>query len=98
MKRFLVRTAERLAPRTVQNLRILNDTTAQYEESPSRLVAYERELRDLRRQVDEMRRDQRRVVELYDAVFAHARGEAPATGEPGASARPATPGPADAGA
>ena len=33
------------------------------------LISYERELRTLRREVDELRRENRRVAELYDVFF-----------------------------
>src|SRR5215211_1992244 len=70
MKRLLSSTAERLAPRTVSNLRKLNNLDDEFDSSDlSRLISYERELRELRREVDELRRDNRRVAELYDVFF-----------------------------
>ena len=70
MKRLLSTAAERLAPRTVNNLRKLNNLDDEFDSSDlSRLISYERELRELRREVDELRRDNRRVAELYDVFF-----------------------------
>jgi Domain of unknown function (DUF6752) len=87
MKRLLSSTAERLAPRTVNNLRKLNNLDEEFDSSGlSRLISYERELRELRREVDELRRDNRRVAELYDVFFQWARQNS--AGPPGAAASP----------
>jgi len=84
MKRLLSSTAERLAPRTVNNLRKLNHLDDEFDSSDlSRLISYERELRELRREVDELRRDNRRVAELYDVFFQWAHQSA--AGVPDAS-------------
>ncbi|MGC0273776.1 hypothetical protein ACO0LV_12370 [Pseudactinotalea sp. Z1739] len=74
MKQKLANLVRRVAPRTVQNLEAITRWDAEYEDNGPRILVYERELRELRREVDAMRREQRRVVELYDAVFEHARG------------------------
>ena len=85
MKRLLSSTAERLAPRTVSNLRKLNNLDDEFDSSDlSRLISYERELRQLRREVDELRRDNRRVAELYDVFFQWAHQNA-AGGPPDAA-------------
>lgn len=73
MKNFLANLARRVAPRTVKNLESITRMDVEYEDGAGRIVFYERELRELRREVDAMRREQRRVIELYDAVFEHAR-------------------------
>jgi hypothetical protein len=86
MKRLLSSTAERLAPRTVSNLRKLNNLDDEFDSSDlSRLISYERELRELRREVDELRRDNRRVAELYDVFFqwAHQNAAGPPDTAPG---------------
>ncbi|GAA1710324.1 hypothetical protein GCM10009809_03330 [Isoptericola hypogeus] len=80
MKSYVARIARRVAPRTVRNLEALSDLTADHGEGPLRFVAYERELQDLRREVDALRRDHRRVAELYDVVFERARQDAAAAG------------------
>jgi hypothetical protein len=85
MKRLLSSTAERLAPRTVNNLRKLNNLDDEFDSSDlSRLISYERELRELRREVDELRRDNRRVAELYDVFFqwAHQNASGPPNAAP----------------
>ena len=71
MKQFLANIAQRLAPRTVTNLRRLNtlDPALDGGRGLPRLMGYEREVRELRREVDELRRDNRRVAELYDVFF-----------------------------
>ena len=70
MKQFLANIAQRLAPRTVANLRRLNALDPQLGSGGlPQLVSYERELRALRREVDELRRENRRVAELYDVFF-----------------------------
>jgi hypothetical protein len=72
MKQFLAKIAQRLAPRTVANLRRLNALDPQLGDGGGglpQLVSYERELRALRREVDELRRENRRVAELYDVFF-----------------------------
>ncbi|NNU27907.1 hypothetical protein [Isoptericola sediminis] len=76
MKSFLARIARRFAPRTVENLEALSDLTSDHAVGPLRFVAYERELQELRREVDALRRDNRRVAELYDVVFERARQDA----------------------
>ena len=49
-------TPQRLAPRTVTNLRRLNTLDPEFDGGLPRLVSYERELRELRREIDELRR------------------------------------------
>lgn len=80
MKRFFLRTANRLAPRTMSNLRQLSALDEEFGEDPSRFISYEREIRELRREIDELRRDNRRVAELYDAVYAWCKENAAARG------------------
>ncbi|MDO8144125.1 hypothetical protein [Isoptericola sp. 178] len=76
LKSYVAKTARRIAPRTVRNLEALSDLNADHAEGPLRFVAYERELQALRREVDGLRRDNRRVAELYDVVFERARRDA----------------------
>ena len=73
MKQFLANIVQRLAPRTVANLRKLNHLDPELDRGLPRLISYERELRELRREVDELRRENRRVAELYDVFFHWAR-------------------------
>ena len=55
MKQFLAKIAQRLAPRTVMNLRKLNALDPKLGSGVPQLISYERELRVLRRQIDELR-------------------------------------------
>lgn len=88
MKLFLSKLANRVAPRTVSNLRTLSALDQEFDQGSARFVNYERELRALRREIDELRRDNRRVAELYDAVFERAKHDADAAGVvPGSGAR-----------
>ena len=80
MKNLLATAAERLAPRTLRNLRRLSALDPELDRALPLVLSYERELRELRREVDELRRDHRRVAELYDAVFAWAHADAAARG------------------
>jgi hypothetical protein len=73
VNQFLLRAAHRVAPRTVNNLRTLRALDQEFEQTPARFIQYEREIWALRREVDELRRDNRRVAELYDAVFEWAK-------------------------
>jgi type II secretory pathway component PulK len=93
VKRFVSTAAQRLAPRTLQNLRRLSALDPDLDRALPLLLTYERELRALQREVDELRRDHRRVAELYDAVFewvhanAEARGSTPDADGAGTVAR-----------
>jgi hypothetical protein len=70
MKQFLGNIAQHLAPRTVANLRKLNALDPELTgTSLPQLVSYQREIRGLRREIDELRRENRRVAELYDVFF-----------------------------
>lgn len=70
---FMKRTARKVAPGMVTNVRTLATLDKTFDQGPARFLQYEKELRALRREVDELRRDNRRVAELYDAVFEWAR-------------------------
>lgn len=73
IEKWAAEQLRRIAPRTVQNLESITRWDAEYEENGPRILLYERDLRDLRREVDAIRTEQRRVVELYDAVFQFVR-------------------------
>ncbi|MEP6851196.1 MAG: hypothetical protein ABJA87_00790 [bacterium] len=77
MNEYIKKAARRVAPRTVNNIRTLATLDQQFEQGPARFISYERELRELRREIDELRRDNRRVAELYDAVFEWAHQQIP---------------------
>ena len=80
MKKLLSTAVEHLAPRTLKNLRRLSAMDPELDRALPLLLTYERELRALQREVDELRRDHRRVAELYDAVFEWAHSNAAARG------------------
>lgn len=80
MKKIFVAIAQRLAPRTLTNLRALSTLDEEFNQGPERFLNYEREIAELRREIDELRRDNRRVAELYDAVFEYAKAGAKARG------------------
>lgn len=80
MRKLLRNTAERVAPGTMSSVRIMNRLGTQFYDSPGRFIQYEREIAELRREVDEIRRNHRRVAELYDAVFESAKANAAARG------------------
>lgn len=75
MKRFLGKTARKIAPRTFENLSYLSKTRSRGPEVMDAIRAYEIEVKQLKTELDEMRRDQRRMAELYDLVFERARTE-----------------------
>ncbi len=80
MKKRLAKLARRVAPRTMSTLQALSVMEADYGTNAARFIAYERELQGLRREIDELRRNQRRINELYDIVFTRARADAAARG------------------
>jgi len=82
MRKLFRRMAKRLAPtvyRRLERLTVLEEGGADVS---SVLLRYEDELHDLRRQLDEVRREHRRVEELYDLVFERLQRENPLR-EPG---------------
>jgi hypothetical protein len=83
VRKLLARIAPRMAPRALANLRTISSLDQQFDQGPARFIVYERELRALRREIDELRRDNRRVAELYDAVFERAKQDAAASSTAG---------------
>jgi hypothetical protein len=80
MKQLLIKAGQRLAPRTLTNLKTLSTMDKEFDQGPARFLAYEREIAALRRDIDELRRDNRRVAELYDVVFDWAKANAAVAG------------------
>jgi len=80
VKKLMAQLVQRLAPRTVTNLRALAVLDEEFNQGPERFLNYEREIARLRRDIDELRRDHRRVAELYDVVFESARARGAAHG------------------
>lgn len=76
MRKYLRKLAEKIAPTAYGRLRqlsVLDDSGSASEI----LLRYEAELREVRGQLDELRRENRRAVELYDLVFERLQRENP---------------------
>ncbi|WP_350339447.1 MULTISPECIES: DUF6752 domain-containing protein [Paramicrobacterium] len=63
----------------MRNLTLLTELDEGSETVAELLVKYELQVRDLRAELNEMRRDNRRMAELYDLVFERLRDENPLT-------------------
>ncbi|MFC9917636.1 hypothetical protein [Agromyces binzhouensis] len=85
MKRLIGKVLSRIAPRTYQNLRLLSEANHSGDDLFALLADYETEVRELRAELNEVRRDNRRVVELYDLVFERLQDDMPLTARPVAS-------------
>lgn len=77
MRKFLRKMAETIAPTAYNRLRRLTVLDQSGNGVADILLRYEDEIRDLRQQLDEVRRENRRVEELYDLVFDRLRRENP---------------------
>ncbi|MET1051304.1 MAG: hypothetical protein ABWX65_01570 [Mycetocola sp.] len=77
MKNLINKGLTRVAPRTMQNLSSLSDLNKDEGGVLAKILAYEAELKILRAELNEMRRDNRRTLELYDLVFEKLRNENP---------------------
>ncbi|WP_198668716.1 methyltransferase domain-containing protein [Homoserinimonas sp. OAct 916] len=72
MRRLFSRIFARIAPEHAANRAVMNK--AESEGGIAELVrSYEREVRELRAEVDEVRKDSLRIAELYDLVFERLR-------------------------
>ncbi len=80
MKQIIGKTARKLAPRTVENLLFLSRSGAKGSDVVELLRAYQEEIKDLKLEMNELRRDQRRMAELYDLVFERVRQDNPSVG------------------
>lgn len=69
MRKYLRKLAEIIAPTAYNRLRRLNSIGEYGDDVAGLLLRYEDEVRDLRQQINEVRREHRRVEELYDLVF-----------------------------
>ena len=76
IRQFLRKAARNVAPRTVENLIFLSRTRSRGSDVIELLRVYEGELQDLKSEMDELRRDQRHMAELYDLVFERVRTDA----------------------
>jgi hypothetical protein len=75
IRQFFSKFSRTVAPRTVENLIFLSRTRSRGSDVIELLRAYEDELQDLKTELNEIRRDQRRMAELYDLVFERARAD-----------------------
>lgn len=76
MRKYLRKLAGKIAPTAygrLQQLSMLDESGSATEI----LLRYEAELREMRAQLDELRRENRRAVELYDLMFARLQRENP---------------------
>lgn len=87
MREFAGRVASRLMPRTFDNLKKLSDVSLDDDAMVIRLLKYEEELRELKAELNEVRRDNRRVVELYELVFNRLQDDMPLRSAPVPSGR-----------
>lgn len=77
MRKYLRKLAETIAPTAYNRLRRLSVLDQSGKGVSDILLRYEDEIRDLRQQLDEVRREHRRVEELYDLVFDRLQRENP---------------------
>jgi hypothetical protein len=77
MRKYLRKFAEMIAPTAYERLRRLNALDEGSGKVSDILLRYEDELHDLRQQIDEVRREHRRVEELYDLLFERLQRENP---------------------
>jgi hypothetical protein len=77
MRKYLRKLAETIAPTAYNRLRRLSVLDQSGKGFSDILLRYEDEIRDLRQQLDEVRRENRRVEELYDLVFDRLQRENP---------------------
>lgn len=82
MEKFFGRLLSRFAPRMATVLTTLIHASEEEDGLIPRVLAYETEVRELRREIDELRADSRRAAELYDLVFERLKEPfGPASGE-----------------
>jgi len=77
MRKYLRKLAETIAPTAYSRLRRLSVLDEGDGSVSDILLRYEEQLHDLQSQLDELRRENRRVVELYDLVFERLQRENP---------------------
>lgn len=69
MENYFGRLLTRFAPRTAKVLTTLIHAGEEDEGLIPRVLSYENEVRELRKEIDELRKDSMRIAELYDLVF-----------------------------
>lgn len=76
MKRIINKLIKWLAPRTSENLVYLTRASVKGNDIIDIVRAYDQELNELKAEMNEIRRNERRMAELYDLVFEHVRERA----------------------
>lgn len=69
MRKYLRKMAETVAPTAYNRLRRLSVLDEEGVSVADILLRYEEQIHELSGQLDELRRENRRAVELYDLVF-----------------------------
>jgi hypothetical protein len=69
MENFFGRLLTRFAPRAATVLTTLIHASEESDGLIPRVLSYENEVRELRLEIDELRKDSLRIAELYDLVF-----------------------------
>jgi len=77
MRKYLRKLGEKIAPTAYTRLQRLSVLDEEGQSAIDILLRYEQQLHELSAQVDELRRENRRVVELYDLVFERLQRENP---------------------
>lgn len=77
MENFIGRLLSRFAPRTAKVLTTLIHASEEDEGLIPRVLSYEQEVRELRKEIDELRKDSLRIAELYDLVFERLKSDQP---------------------
>ena len=75
MENFFGRLLSRFAPRTAKVLTTLIHASEEDEGLIPRVLSYENEVRELRAEIDELRKDSLRIAELYDLIFERLQAE-----------------------
>ncbi len=77
MRKYLRKAAETVAPTAYNRLRRLTVLDQEGASVTDIMLRMEEQVYDLRSQIDELRRENRRVVELYDLLFDRLQRENP---------------------
>lgn len=75
MKRFIARIAWKVVPRTAANLQFLSEAGVSGNDVIDEVRRYGEELEELKSEMNEIRRNERRMAELYDLVFERIRND-----------------------
>lgn len=77
LRRIAVRILERIAPAATENRRYVARARKNSGDVIGRMAKFEEDLAALAAELNEIRRDERRMAELYDLVFERMRAENP---------------------